>query len=156
MSKQTSWDLKRRGKIKTKLYLSDLSCVFENWPAGSACHRWVLGARYQRTALSRMVKRETKIQDAVTSAFVLLLTSSIRVIMLLNLFNNGPGFAEMFEEHNLCLAWANFPSQVLVFMAQVLFITEVFLQWEDALVRTGEVFWGALVGKPILPNDQRS
>lgn len=48
--------------------------------------------------------------------------------MLLSLFSIGLGFAEMFEERNLCLAWTNFLSQSLVFMAQVLFVPEVFLQ----------------------------
>lgn len=75
-----------------------------------------------------MLKWETKIHDAVTPALVLLSASSIWMIMLLNLFANGPGFAEMSEERNLCLAWANFPPQIVVFMAQVLFIPEVFLQ----------------------------
>lgn len=144
--KQTSWDRNRRGKIK--LHLSDLSCVFEDWSVGSACHRSVLGAHYQGTTLTRVLKGETKIHDAVTPALFLLLASSTWKIMLLDLFTNGSGFAEMFEEHNL--AWANYPSQILVFMAQVLFIPEVFLQW-DALVRVGEVFWGALVGSPFCP-----
>lgn len=38
------------GKIKTKFHLSELSCVFERWPVGSAGHRWVVGAHFQGTA----------------------------------------------------------------------------------------------------------
>ena len=129
-----------RGKIKTKLYLAD--CVFEKWPVGSACHRLVLDAGYQGTMLTRMVKWETKIHNAVAPALALLLASSIWIIMLLSLSSNGPGFDEMFEEHNLFLAWINFPSQILAFMAQVLFISEILLQWEDAFERTEEFFWG--------------
>lgn len=95
---------------------------------GSACHRAMLGAHYQGTTLTGMVKWETKIHDAGTPALVLLLASSAWIIMLLSLFSIGPGFAEMFEEHNLCLAWTNFLSQSSVFMAQVLFVPEVVLQ----------------------------
>lgn len=76
--------------------------------------------------------------------------------MLLSLFNNGPAFAGMFKEHNLCVARANFLSQILMFMSQVLFIPEVFSPVRRYSIRTGEVFWGALVGKPILPSDHQS
>lgn len=76
--------------------------------------------------------------------------------MMLRLFNNGPAFAGMFKEHNLFVARANFLSQILMFMSQFLFIPEVFSPVRRYSIRTGEVFWGALVGKPILPGEHQS
>lgn len=75
-----------------------------------------------------MVKWEIKIHDAVTPALVLLFASSLWIIMLLNLLIMVRALLRLLKEHNLCQAWANFPSQILMFVAQILFIPEVFLQ----------------------------
>lgn len=109
------------GEIKTKFHLSELSCVFE--VACGKCWPQMSGrSSFPRDCLTRVVKWETKIHNAVTPAFVLLLAPSIWMTLLPNLFKNNPGFAELFEECNLCPAGDNFPSPILEFMAQVLFI----------------------------------
>lgn len=52
------------------------------------------------------------------------------------------------------MAEANFPSQVPVFVVWA-FMPEVFSPVRRCPVRTGEEFWGAFVGKPILPSCHR-
>lgn len=72
------------------------------------------------------------------------------------LLNDGLAFAEVFKERNCCVTLADFLSPILVFMAQVVFTPEVFSPVRPCFIKTGEVFRGALIGKPVLPHDQRS
>lgn len=103
----------------------------------------MLGPRYQKAKLTCVVKWETKVRIAATPSLVLLLVSSVCISSLTGinmLLNNGPGFAEVFNEHNFCVTLPDFLSQILVFMAQVLFISEVFSPVRRCSIKTGEVF----------------
>jgi len=94
----------------------------------------------------------------MTPAIILLLTSSYWISclkginMLLNLFSSGPGFADvvMSKEHSLCMVEVNFPSQIVMFMVWLFFMPMVL-----SPVRT-QCFWGAFVGKHMLPSDKLS